>query len=334
MSSRNYAIDIARMLAAIDVMLGHFKHIKHANLNNFTHLNTLSNTLSLGGFSVALFFGLSGIALKYQTLKFGGGFKWLKGRLLRLMPMYWITLVLPIFGYLILGYHLNYSTLGYVLAFLGLNSLSNSPLIGIPPINNPLWTLSVEIILSSSILLLNRLKGISLYLIFAVSIMMPILGFWNGILEALPIFIAGYLLPNFKLNILRNSKFAYVFLVFALIVIFVFPQTLLGSIHNQIASYEFQCFVVLSLLIYLYVKPVVKRNFIGEISQRSYALYAVHFPVLLFTNKLIFKSNLNLSWTQIGFTLILVLFATETAHRLIDVPAINYSRKYLIAGSK
>ena len=156
-----------------------------------THFESI---LSSGAFAVVVFFGLSGIALRFQTDKFGLSFRWLAARFIRLIPVYWVTFLLPFFGFYLLGVHFSYSWYGFVISVFGLQALFHN--IAVPPANGPLWSLSVEIYLSASLVVIGFWRRQSGFLCLLTLILAAVLFPKNLILQGLPIFYFGYLLPS------------------------------------------------------------------------------------------------------------------------------------------
>lgn len=155
MGNRNFNLDLLRFSSAILVFLGHLIYGAEHQIHPL-YQNRATSVLKLGSFFVFVFFFLSGIALRYQTEKYGHGRQWLFARVVRLMPMYWVTLIVSLLGALYFGAKIDYPAHGYALTFMGLQSLSQS--VSIPPGNPPLWSLSVEIILSISLMLFAHPK--------------------------------------------------------------------------------------------------------------------------------------------------------------------------------
>ena len=195
MQQRNYTIDKVRMLAAIIVMMGHLLHIKPYDSRKMFGV-FIDNIFSLGSFAVLVFFGLSGVVLNFQIKKYGSGFHWFIARYIRLMPVYWICLFTPIIGCLMLNVQIDYPSLCYLLSFFGCQTIFHDLLL--PPVNGPLWSISVEIFLSASLILLAQLRRNSQILIFIMSLLLSIIFLNNAVLFALPFFIFGFLIPKSK----------------------------------------------------------------------------------------------------------------------------------------
>jgi len=311
------------MLAAIIVMMGHLLHIKPYDSRKIFG-DFIDNFFSLGSFSVLVFFGLSGIALNFQIEKYGSGFHWFIARYIRLMPVYWSCLFPPITACLLMNVQIDYPTRGYLLSFFGFQAIFHDLLL--PPVNGPLWSISVEIFLCASLILLARFKRNMQILIFSISFLFAIIFFKNAILFALPFFIFGFLLPKSKMK-LDSVVIKYLILFFVLI-------NLLFALQIQNYAYLMNNFlynfmlVALILLLTFYYKSI-KNGMISRLSQRSYALYAAHSPIFLFIDKILYKNDLSLSLEQLSVSLFLLAIATEFVYKFVDLPSIKNSRKYL-----
>lgn len=330
MRTRNYTIDIIRMAAAIVVMMGHLLHVKGSK-SGFLIGTHLESILSSGAFAVVVFFGLSGIALRYQSDKFGSDLHWLTARFIRLMPVYWVTLFVPLVGCYLIGVNISYPGYGFAMSALGLQAVLNE--IAIPPVNPPLWSLSVELYLSASLLVIGRLKRHSGFYILPMLLLIAILFPNSLIFQGLPIFYFGYLLPgiNFKSN--RNLIFRLATILIPLGVLIVVPAILQSKYD---ASFNFLiCFSIAALILMaslFFAKS--EKTLLSTISQRSYSVYAAHAPVVLFVDKVLFSTNQVVTFPQVLFSLLFILVVTEFIYRFLEAPSIKYSRKYLESRQK
>jgi peptidoglycan/LPS O-acetylase OafA/YrhL len=318
------------MAAAIVVMMGHFLHIK-GSTSGFLMGTHLESILSSGAFAVVVFFGLSGIALRYQTEKYCLNFSWFTARLIRLMPVYWITLFVPLAGCYLIGVNISYPLYGFAFSALGLQAFFQD--VAIPPVNQPLWSLSVEVYLSASLLVIGRFKRRSSFYIIPLLIMVAALFPSNLIVQGLPIFYLGYLLPSFKLTSSNNVFLKIVTILIPLSILILAPANLQdrhkGTV-NLLISFSLAALILLASLIF----AKSERTMLAAISQRSYSLYATHAPVLLFVDKTLFSNAQVLSAQQLLISLLLILFITEIVYRFIEVPSIKYSRRYLESRDK
>lgn len=316
------------MVAALVVMMGHLLHAK-GSTSGFLIGSHLEKILSSGSFAVVVFFGLSGIALRFQTEKYGLSFRWLAARFIRLMPVYFVTLIPPIIGCYLIGVKIEYPAFGFLVATLGLQSIASS--LSIPPVNGPLWSLSVELYLSASLLLIGRWKKASGVSIVASLVILNLMVPENAILQGLPIFYFGYLLPEIQHNLSDVKVAIHSFFFFSILALMVIPSSVQGRFQG------FTSFVVSNLLasfiiVWSLTSFSSERTFLSELSQRSYSLYAVHAPIVLVIDKILFSSDQVTSQGQIFISLLVISIGTEIIYRFVEKPSIKYSRKYLSKG--
>jgi len=325
MRTRNYTIDIIRMAAAIVVMMGHLLHVKGSR-SGFLIGSHLESILSSGAFAVVVFFGLSGVALRYQSDKFGSDFQWLVSRFIRLMPVYWVTLFVPLVGCYLIGVNISYPVYGFVMSAVGLQAVLQK--IAIPPVNGPLWSLSVELYLSASLLVIGKIKRHHGYYILPGLILVAIFFPSSTILQGLPIFYLGYLLPSLNLRLNDNLILKLIVVFIPAGVLIVCPAKLQGkynSSFNLIISFLLAALILMASL--LFAKS--EKSILSTVSQRSYSLYAAHAPVVLFVDKALFSAEQVLRPQQVLISLLFIIVVTEFIYRFVEVPSIKFSRRYL-----
>jgi peptidoglycan/LPS O-acetylase OafA/YrhL len=318
---RNYAMDKVRILCAIIVASGHLFFIKgHFTSDVFMHRKFFEIFL-LGPVAVAIFFGLSGMALARQTKSRVVGRKWLICRGIRLMPIYWIALVLPSIAFLLLKVEMNYSFASFVITFLGLNALNIN--IITPHQNGPLWSLSVEVFLSISVLFLSRISQ-KLHFIVVLSAVVTAITFnHQPILAAFPYFAIGFYLP--RIDKLPSSFYKYICIPIILISVIFFPK-ILANLESYNLGYICEIVFVAIILLSCQSLSKSKPNIFSRISLRAYCLYAVHFPIIFVVDRAFFRDFQSISFLQVSASLILIIFVTEIAYRVIDLKAMKYSQ--------
>jgi peptidoglycan/LPS O-acetylase OafA/YrhL len=319
-------MDKVRMIAALIVMMGHLLHVK-GSTSGFLIGSHVESILSSGSFAVVVFFGLSGIALRFQTDKYGISARWLIARVIRLMPVYWITLLPPIIGCYLIGVKIDYPGYGFVVAAFGLQAIS--PNLYIPPVNGPLWSLSVELYLSASLLLIGRWKRISSFYIFTVLVISNLLLPDNLILQGLLIFYLGYLIPGFQYG-LRKSLISRIAMISIPVFILLFEPRFVQDRFEEPFNFLLNTFLAALISIWVLMASSAKGGLISDLSQRSYSLYAVHAPIVLFIDRTFFAHVTITSGQQILISLFLILVATEILYRFVEKPSIRFSRNYLV----
>jgi peptidoglycan/LPS O-acetylase OafA/YrhL len=313
------------MVAALVVMSGHLLHIKSSS-SGFLIGSHLEKILSSGSFAVTIFFGLSGVALRYQTDKFGINFRWIIARFIRLMPVYWVTLLPPIIGCYLLGVHISYPAYGFIVSTFGLQAIASG--ITVPPVNGPLWSLSVELYLSASLLIIGKWREISSRVILVALMFTNLILPESLIAQGLPIFYLGYLLPSLKFESVKNNTLKMVVIMIPISVLIIDPKIVQGKylgLTNLSLCYLLASLVTTGCVIY----SSANKTYLAEISQRSYSLYAVHAPILLFVDKIFFSHNRFTSASQVILSIIVIIFATEILYRFIERPSIKFSRSFL-----
>ena len=317
------------MVAALVVMTGHLLHIK-GSASGFLIGSHLEKILSSGSFAVMVFFGLSGIALRLQTDKYGISFRWFIARLIRLMPVYWITLIPPIIGCYLTGVKIDYPSYGFFVAALGLQAIANN--LYLPPVNGPLWSLSVEIYLSASLLLIGRTKSFKAFFLLGFLILINWVTPGNPMLQGLPIFYFGYLLPSAKLNWCDNLVIKSIPIIIPVFVLLFSPELIQGK-FSAFGNFIL-CSILASLIMtWCQISSGLEKTLLARFSQRSYSLYAVHFPLILFINKFLFEGKEYTSAIQVFVSIILVFLATEILFRFVERPSIVSARHYLSRGT-
>jgi len=318
-------MDQVRMVAALVVISGHLLHSKSSS-SGFLIGSHLEKILSSGTFAVTIFFGLSGVALRYQTDKFGINFRWLIARFIRLMPVYWVTLLPPIIGCYLLGVQISYPAYGFIVSTFGLQAIAGS--LTVPPVNGPLWSLSVELYLSASLLIIGKWREFSSLVILVTLLFMQLILPESLIAQGLPIFYFGYLLPGLQIKSRMNTTLKMFVILVPISVSIIDPAIVQGKYLGL--TNLFLCYLLASLVTAGCVLfSSSNKTYLAELSQRSYSLYAVHAPILLFVDRIFFSHNRLSSASQVIFSIVMIIFATEKLYRFIERPSIKISRSYL-----
>lgn len=74
---------------------------------------------------------------------------------------------------------------------------------------------------------------------------------------------------------------------------------------------------------------LILKTKIHNLTNRSYSLYCVHFPVITLIDKAFFPNDQRVSLTQIVLSLSCIGFVTEVAYQFVDRKAMAVSRKLL-----
>jgi peptidoglycan/LPS O-acetylase OafA/YrhL len=153
----------------------------------------------------------------------------------------------------------------------------------------------------------------------------------NAIVQGLPIFYFGYLIPGIQHKFSDLKVLIKLFFFFSILALMVIPSSVQGRFQG------FTSFVVSNLLasfiiIWSQTSFSSERTFLAELSQRSYSLYAVHAPIVLVIDKTLFSNDHVTSSGQIFISLLVISMGTEIIYRFVEKPSIQYSRKYLSKG--
>ncbi|MGN6291496.1 MAG: acyltransferase family protein [Chitinophagaceae bacterium] len=262
--------------------------------------------LTIGHYAVYVFFMLSGYWIfrmyneKYSTYK-NSYYVYICSRLARLMPLYWLILLVSLIAYTIPTISQRLAGLegqGWTIAafnFLALG-LANSPhqFIGTA------WSLDIEIqfyIIAPLLLLLCR-KGFGWPLLVAGSLLSLLLVFNHYISENLviylPYFVIGGLIYCFNIQAGRNTAIICMLLLLAILCTnYVIPGLRTDYLLNRKAevfgfNYREGLNVILAILtvpfLTVNVRQVPKKEMAASEqvwSSMSYVVYLLHWPLLL-----------------------------------------------------
>ena len=333
---RSSSLDLSRFIAAFIVLMGHFLFADPL-LNPHTESIYLS-VLHTGFQCVDYFFCLSGFVLTLNSTKKIGG-KWLRARLIRLMPVYWVCWISPLLVYLVVKPILlsEIGIFGLILSATASQSLSRDHFLDGP--NSPLWSLSVEVWLSVLLIPVCKIKSVKyLYCLFGFLTISSVF-VSTPIVRALPYFLLGVIAAK-KVN--KNSKFLslpYLKLFCGSLVLLywiVFPIISLNYWLPSNLHLALNLISTFATLIYFYLLNISKRisvvsNYLG---MRSYVIYACHAPILFFYSQAVstyFSNDIStiflFPYVIIGIALIAV--STEIIYRSIELKAISMARARL-----
>lgn len=285
---------------------------------NSTLLKIILFPARFGEQAVYFFMMLSGFVLTnaYCTVGKLVKFKnWLVWRVCRLLPVYYVSLFTAI---LLTPKNLRWSDISHIYI------VRNDYVYSGP--NPPLWSLTVEIILS--ILLFPLIKNcgnirVSILATFSIGLYMLsyAISSWGlkGLVRSAAIFILGIILyhNNFKIFDFRmNTK--KIFICLSFLTILITPKLL-----------NFILILPLLLLMDQFINNPLKlfvNRLTIKLGQYSFSLYATHWIVLTTISSYIHTSVLLTYFISI---LASFIFAIVFAH-LVEFPARKFSRKLLV----
>ena len=286
---RFVTLDALRGVGAVYVMAGHSGGLVHGYIPPFFQL------------AVDMFFVLSGFVIAYAyDGKFASGMtrrEFFRARIKRLFPIYFIGLVLGLVSVLFTNEHglsLKQTAISFATSFFGLPSPPMGPYGALFPLNGPYWSLFFEFWVANLIfgLFWKSLRGSLLWaiilasaatLIFSAAQIKTIdLGwdwalFAGGVPRVCFSFFAGVALSRFHKIRPPKVKVPSILCLLAFIVFMGLPY------HGALTPiYEiFILMLFFPLLIYFGAEAFERRPAIGlAIGDASYALYAIHRPLL------------------------------------------------------
>lgn len=325
MKDRLAGIDFGRSCAALVVYFGHLFFLALYIANNKSLYSFLS-PIHNGSTAVLFFFTLSGYVLSRQTLSSPPNSRWLLARYIRLMPVYYVAFFSPMLVQIVTG-NFKSDSFGVLLGVFALQSQVTKYAL---EINGPLWSVSVELLLSGFFMLFSRFaKSRAAYLISFILLTLSFtkLG-QNPFLNGIPYFYLGVWLQSkrfsredFLKNKVKLSNFIVSYLLISPVLLIEF-----NPVFKNLTNLIIFSFGIISLRNARMTNRTEKISI--ELGKRSYSFYCVHFPIV----------QLMLSWLSpaslFGFVLyvfvttLLVGFTTEICYRLIERPAVEMARKF------
>lgn len=322
-SKRVEELDALRGLAVLLVVFFHFT-LSNDRYNYFFELGTTG---------VDLFFIISGFVIFMSLSHIKNGTDFVINRISRLYPTYWASVTLTFILIIAFGHKVPFRQ------YLG-NMTMFQFYLRIPDLDDPYWTMILEMVFYISIFAIYQLKAMRYLDVICVTVslltvtatrffwgvqIVQQLSWWVPLLQFLPLFYAGtifYRCYHRKMN----QKLAYGLLLFCLLCqMALFPHA--GRSRHFIEAYQYYgmliaYFSLFTLAINGYLRFIVNpvSLFLGKI---SYALYLTHqyisrgilLPYLL-------KSGLNF-WVASLITLIIVIGVAAILTFKIERP---YSR--------
>ena len=316
------SLDLFRFFAAAVVFLGHLSFF--SSYGSSLKDEYWVQPIRVGTFAVDFFFALSGFVLSGK--KPTG--RWMVSRIIRLYPAY--------FAGLLLGALINFATagsllttnLGVALSVFGLQSLSSEFQLALNP---PLWSLSVEFILTPLFLILylarNSLKLLFFLLIASYTVLLLYSN--SVVLRGIPFFILGSIIYRLK-RPERSFKFNYTLTFFVLLYLLIGANLYAHMLYS--GSDLIIKIVTLALLMYCLLGVNLGRriSYLSNVlGKRSYALYIVHGPLI---GVALGFWNPTSTVTFLGYSLTLFVatgLLTEIVYRYVDARAIKASSTFL-----
>ena len=238
-----------------------------------------------------------------------------------------MTFIFPLIGFIIVGNTNPYSLGNFWLYLFGFQAILSEPLL--VPQNSPLWTLSIEILLSFSLVAVTKITKPSRFSILLIFLIIGLV-LDNRLLQSFFIFYFGFYSTRSSYQLRRTKFWSNLLIIFLFLILILFPRSL--SLNpNSWYNYLFLTILASTLIFAVGISRAREADTkFSIVSRRSYSLYAVHFPVIHLGNQIFFH-NSNLSIFDWAFLTAAIAITTEIAYKFVEVPSINIARKLLVA---
>ena len=341
MNSRVKALDHGRGVAALIVVVYHATTtINMGGWPSDSSLRKISEFLlfpsKFGEASVFFFMALSGFVLSRVVQKSANTnlTHWLIWRAIRLVPLYLVSLIAA-FALLTP----DFTELNSLALYLTPYFLFSDETVYSGP-NPVLWSLMIEIVLSSVFLLLHKLKIPQQKYSFVIYTFIYLLTYfvptWGGraFVRCLIFFLIGISLARLQ----KENRFWKNSLKF-LVLLCIFVAGVSPSWGRQFITF-IQILVIPLLVHYLanIDNPQPRgARIMDHLGKISFTLYAFHWPILMFVkSNLLIPANpcLNSKLVIVPLVCILSIGVCSVLYQLIEKPSIKLSRAYLNWASK
>lgn len=338
-------LQLIQLLRGIACVLVALMHITITFSQTF-HSYFLWNFFKFGGGGVDIFFVLSGFIITYSNRqhigKPGNIFKFVKKRLIRIFPIYWIIisfflaiqLTLPVF-------YATHFQMNFANIFSTYFLLPNHNML-----NGVSWSLTNELFF---------------YLLFLLALLIPNKNVILGLLAVYLIFLT--LLPAFSFNSLNNHNSFIQLLLFPmniefllgiLVVFFVdkfpnkwiFPFLIAGLVcfivsaayytelsqafsgYSRVIMFGFpSSLIILALVKYELVTHIKVNNLFLQLGDASYSIYLFHLPIVVAFFKIITRMPVanHLVLVSLSFGLLAaVCYTSHIIYKKIERPLIKW----------
>jgi exopolysaccharide production protein ExoZ len=337
------SIQILRGLACVAVVLFH----SSMQFEQYYHQSLFGGVFASGYGGVDLFFVISGFVIAHSSaadLDKPARFKsyWYK-RIIRIFPIYWAVLLAVVLGSMMVApsaKSTTFSVPAHLSEWISTILLlpNHKPVVGVS------WTLSYELFfyLMFSLLVLSKR-----FWRIPAGILAGSLVFFSaqhGLVKALP--IVSFVVSPFNIEfaagafawylVKRVSLTAYAYLLMISVGLGV-ALTFLPTVTNENYSQRVLIFGFSSFLIVWALTGLEKSNRKGAhlpiwfdyVGDASYMLYLIHFPVLVFANKLIQLLTQDSFWVM-TFNMVLVsavVIISVYIHWHIEKPLLSFLKR-------
>jgi peptidoglycan/LPS O-acetylase OafA/YrhL len=300
--SRLEVLDCFRGIAALSVVLFHFTTLFY---NEYNYTNC-SFSMTIGHFGVQLFFILSGFVIFLSIRNIERPWQFIKKRIVRLYPAYWISILLSFFIiYLFADPNFRPSTWKELL--VGLTMLNG--FVGVDNVDTSYWSLRPELVFYFFISLLLFFKARKyMHVFMLLSTMLLVVDF----IFPLPIFISrainipfcGYFFSGIYFYLFFDTKNK----------LYLIPVLIFCIINVLLEKQEYGVIVLPFIYLLFVLFTYGKLNFLNNIFFKflgyiSYPLYLLHqnIGVLILSKLVLWFPRLNYFYV-LTIVLIAVIF--------------------------
>ena len=347
-----HLIQLLRGIASILVVLLHIT----INYQEKTGHSFLFNIFSFGGSGVDMFFVLSGFIITYSNLPYlaqpAAIGKFLKRRIIRIFPIYWI--IITIFLILQLAFPSFYNTHFDT----GISNVIQTYLVlpGHNMLNGVSWSLTNELffyfLFTMALIIPNKKYSLFLlitYFIFLIvfSIAIPVVANDNPYMGVLifPMNIEFFLGVFIVLIVKRVSKkWVYPLLVSGVLLFLVGTFLNNGGIEvvssssnqalNRVLLLGFPSFLIIMSVVKIELSRTIKMpNIFLQLGDASYSIYLIHLPIVAAFFKVLAKFNISNSFVLFLLTCFLFIIICTAAifiYHKIEKPLIKKLNKLLL----
>ena len=352
--NRIEGFDVLRSIAALMVVISHIVAMTYNPIVGEDTANFLKKVgWSFGAIGVDLFFVLSGfvVARAYQRQISNGlnYFDFLCGRLIRLMPIYLFSMLFSLTVWAFFQGFEKPKNAGASLDLVQNQITYLQFMANIIPIwinneqivlNPPWWTLTIEIIAAIAMPVLIKIalkKGalapfiFGIFIFFASAALDIITGFNSKILICLAPILMGVVIGINPLPLGKAKIIPLILCGLAILSGTAILRTLFGDFDYILRILAMiGSSLILIACAYLKVKGRL-MSMLSKNGQTSYALYAMHYPIMIAFVMMAPKSSTDIEIIMIAtVSAIFSVIISYPISSIIDQKAINFSKKYII----
>jgi peptidoglycan/LPS O-acetylase OafA/YrhL len=322
--SRYASLDLARFIACMIVFFGHLVFLPQ-NFEYSSYTRRILSPIMVGDTAVLFFFALSGYVLSSKNFN-ESAIRWISKRFLRLYPVYFVAWILGAIAiYLRSPELLNRKVL--VFGIIGFQSVD--PKISLV-VNAPLWSLSVEIIYAFVLYFLIRFQAQPAFLLLVPLGQIAWFFYpWSPLARALSFFVIGIFLRSEQVSriVLPQKKIKNLLILMGIWFLSWGAYQILELPNSS--SGEIAKLLLVSSIIFLVSKVEIRGKWAElsiKLGERSFCIYAFHYPVLLAFHHFFGPHNLQGLILYFTSSIFFSFLLAELAYRVLDKPSHRIAR--------